>query len=512
MALANFFDKISLSVSQRIKGYDRSSFEEKLLSNCVGIVYGSNCLKTSEGRAGLDLAVRIFSRLYPKITFLNLAKKTYSLTYTEQLKSLATEINPEIDCSDKQAPTIYLVVGKVSNFTAAQPCIYIGSNNWNAYFSTAVAQTCKDTNNPFGIGSAICFGAANIFRCIFKEELGNTPLDKDFCFSVFSQGLCHKAKVAPVLPASIPISFTLVGAGAIGNAMLWSILQLQEVIGKVTMVDDQTVARSNLQRYVLMLQNHINHPKLTIIEKLFEKHPGLSIEPLQAKWQSIASILTKDQLQLLVTAIDTTKERLEIQSLLPKIILNAWTSPEGIGVSRHLNFIEGVCLSCLYLPEYQEKSASVKIAESLGNAAVEPFIRQYLANDLPIDDNFVAAISQICGIDEQLLNSFKGDQVEIFYSEAICGGRVIQNMTNGQVSQDLEVPLAHESVLAGLLLGAEVIIQSLQLRETPIEPLTKINMMQPIHNYLLEAEGKHHSGLCICQDSIFLKRYTVKWE
>ena len=191
--------------------------------------------------------------------------------------------------------------------------------------------------------------------------------------------------------------------------------------------------------------------------------------------------------------------------------MNAWTSPEGIGVSRHLDFTRELCLSCLYLPLHKHKSDSEKIAESLGNPALEPFIREYLANKLPVDDRFIAGISQNTNIDAQLLSTFREQRVEIFYAEAICGGRVIPGRADGQTAYDMEVPLAQESVLAGLLLGAEVVIRSLQLRKKQIEPLTKINMMQPIHNYLLEAETKHHSGLCICQDPIFLDRYKDKW-
>lgn len=510
MPLANFFDKISLSASQRIKGYDRSSFEEKLLANCVGIVYGANGCETSEGRAALDLTVRIFCRLYPNIVFVDIAKDTSSITYTNQLKSLATEINPEINCGDKQVPTVNLVIGTVPGFVAQQPCIYVGSDNWKAYFSTTGDRSCQDSNNPFGAGCAVCFGAANVFRFIFCEELGNVPLDQDFCFSSFSQRLHSEEDAEPLLPTSIPVSFTLVGAGAIGNAVLWSFVHIKEVCGKITLIDDQEVALSNLQRYVLMLQEHVGQSKIVIAKQLLGKHQKLTVEPLQEKWQMIANQLSKEQLQLLATAIDTTKQRLEIQSLLPKTILNAWTSPEAIGVSRHLNFIEEACLSCLYLPAYKQKSDSEKIAESLGGVQ-EQFIRQYLANKLPIDDAFVAVVSQNAGIDRQLLSSYKGQRIEIFYSEAICGGRFLSLGSDRQINQDVEVPLAHESVLAGLLLGAEIIIQSLGLRKEPMESLTKINLMHALHNYLLEAEGKHHSGLCICQDVIFRNRYAEKW-
>lgn len=511
MPLANFFDKISLSASQRLKGYDRSLFEQRLLSNCIGIVYGANCLETSEGRAALDLAVRILSRLYPNMTFSDLTIDARDEDYLGQLKEVATKINPDIDISEGQSPSINLVIGDVPDFVSDQPCIYIGSRNWLAYYSATTPRSCHNTDNPFGAGSAVCLATANVFRYIFREELGNIPMDKDFCCSAFSQSLVQEEDEGPQLPASIPVSFTLVGTGAIGNAVLWSLLSLTEVSGSITLIDDQAVDLSNLQRYILMLQDHRNHSKVSVIKDLFKKHRNLSCEPLQQKWQIAVNALDKEKTKLVATAVDTTKERLEIQSILPEVILNAWTSPEGIGVSRHLDFTRELCLGCLYLPLSKHKSDSEKIAESLGNPSLEPFIREYLANKLPVDDRFIAVISQHTNIDAQLLSTFRQQRVEIFYSKVICGGRVIPGRTDGQVAYDMEVPLAQESVLAGLLLGAEIVIQSLQLRKIRIEPLTKINMMQPIHNYLLEEETKHHSGFCICQDPIFLDRYKGKW-
>jgi hypothetical protein len=40
---------------------------------------------------------------------------------------------------------------------------------------------------------------------------------------------------------------------------------------------------------------------------------------------------------------------------------------------------------------------------------------------------------------------------------------------------------------------------------------TKIDLMHPIHPYLLEEEDKHYSGRCICQDETFKERYREKW-
>ena len=65
MALANFFDKIHLGAAQILKNYNRSTFETKLLSNCVGLSIGTLALETYEGRVALDLLIRLLARLHP---------------------------------------------------------------------------------------------------------------------------------------------------------------------------------------------------------------------------------------------------------------------------------------------------------------------------------------------------------------------------------------------------------------------------------------------------------------
>ena len=278
------------------------------------------------------------------------------------------------------------------------------------------------------------------------------------------------------------------------------------------MIDKETVSSSNLQRYVLMFQDHITHPKVDLIQKMFEaKSSGVNIQAYPFSWQAVVSALPQKHLQLVATALDTKTERVFVQSALPQKIINAWTSPDCIGVSRHFDFGNEVCLACLYLPMAKVKSESEKIAEALNMGQNEPFIRQYLANNAPIDDQFVKVVSQLGGIDFEKLSIYKQQPVRVLYSEGICGGRIMAVRNNGGVPQDMEVPLAHESAMAGILLMAEVVIESLQLRLQPIEPLTKINLMKPLHQFLREKEGKHYSGRCLCQDDVFKERHKEKW-
>lgn len=507
MALANFFDKISLSAAQRIKNYDRSTFENKLLATHVTIVYGDNAVETKEGCVAIDLAVRILARLYPNLQFKDLSNNRNGSTITKVAKTTALDINPVIDISTGDDTDISLVIGTIDGFIPKGKCFYIGSSGWKAFFSITETKRCGGSLNPFGASAAVCISAANIFRFLFSEELDPPELDDNMCFSLFSQKINDVAEEEPELPEEVKLAFTLVGTGAIGNALLWCLLQLDQISGFINLIDDQEVSLTNLQRYILMFQEHRGKSKVMELKKMFADFSNLIINPLQNKWQLEIGRFTQKDLELLVVALDSKEERLLIQSTLPKKIINAWTSQEDIGVSRHFNFKETVCLSCLYLPKKKVKSESEKIAESLN--LPEPQIRQYIANSLPVDESFIFSVAQSLEVEVADLRPFIGKPVQIFFSEGICGERIISLSKQGH---DLEVPLAHESVLAGILQAAEIVIESMQLRKDRIEPLTKINLLRPLHPYIREDEDKNYAGLCICTDEVFINRYKEKWK
>jgi molybdopterin/thiamine biosynthesis adenylyltransferase len=372
-------------------------------------------------------------------------------------------------------------------------------------------QTCGGTENPFGAGAAACFAAANLFRLIFAAELGGARIDEQFKFSVFSQRINDNSTEDSALDRSIRLGFSLIGTGAIGNGLLWSLLHLPTIEGRILLIDNQTVALSNLQRYVLMVQDHVNHHKVDVLHTLLSRHQGLEIVRHPYKWQQVIGGLGLQEMQVVITALDTKEDRFFVQSALPKSILNAWTSPTGVGVSRHPDFTNGPCLACLYLPTHPEKKETQKIADALGMPDGEEFINNYLSNRTPIDEAFVEYVHLRTGIPKGNLSPFVGQLVENLYSEGICGGRVIEVMA-GEAAQDVEVPLAHESTMAGILLAAEAVIGAQQLRKEALKPVTSLNMADRIHPYLQEELDKHYTGRCICQDQVFIDCYNLKWQ
>src|SRR5260370_32885710 len=79
-------------------------------------------------------------------------------------------------------------------------------------------------------------------------------------------------------------------------------------------------------------------------------------------------------------------------------------------------------------------------------------VRNMLYFGTGLDDVWLERISRDMGQPRELLEPFKGKTIDAFYREAICGGHVIA-AEGGKI----EVPMAFQSAMAGIMLAAEVV-------------------------------------------------------
>lgn len=510
MALANFFDKAALGAAKILKDFDRTAFESLLDKHQVGIVFDKIGGVSSEGKATLDLLVRLLARLYPNLQIIDSQLSNPALV--KELEECAISINPEINLSKNVKPTVYLIVGNTPYKTGKNKKFYLGSHGWTVKFSDKKPVNSGNTQNPFAAGAAACFGAANLFRLVFKDQLPKGNPDKDFALSLFEFAKNDSAqKIHEPLIDNIHLEDSLlVGVGAVGNAVIWALGNIPSLTGKLEIIDDQDIDLSNLQRYILARQKDVTISKV-LRAGAFMENSKLKIVQSPFKWEKYIQKRNNWSIKRIAVCVDSAKDRITVQGSLPKKIFNAWTQQEALGVSRHTNLIKDPCLTCLYMPESKKKSKSVIIAESLGLAAHELMVRGYLAQHLPVDINILSLVSAAKGIPMADLQAFEGKHLEVFYSEVVCGGVMMRLENKSEVAPQIEVPSAFESALAGILLAAELIIDAGSLRKKSLPIITRFNLLRPLSNYLLEDQYKHHSGKCICQDPIFQEAYNAKW-
>lgn len=503
MAIANFFDKIALGASQLLKNYNQESFQRILLSHRIMVYFDEKTAESYEGKVTIELLIRLLSRLYPNLQI----KQNVDGDIEQRLIELAKQINPEINTAAVE-PSACIVVGQ-SKCPFDVPCFYIGSDSWVSHFSPNNPVITSNSNNPIGAAASACFGVANLFRLIFREQLPYSETDEAFSLSLldFSYGNLGQGSILPKISIK---DTTLVGLGAIGNGVSWTLAKIENIDGGVNLVDHEPVSLSNLQRYILCDQNSIGKPKVEIAEN-FLTTEKLKANPINKKWKQHISENLHSKIETIAVCVDNPDDRIFIQGILPKKLFNAWTQQENLGVSRHIDFVNAPCVCCLYLPTTAKKSRSQEIADNLNLSGSERIIRNYLANRKPLDEALLNLIAQANEIPVEKFKQFLNGSIEIFYSEVVCGGLLISNTNSCEKqNQNMEVPCAFESALSGILLAAELIKESIGYNRDEETTTTRFNLIRSNADYLNFSENKKAN--CICADPIFKEVYREKWN
>lgn len=491
MAIPDYFRRNAVAIAQAVSGLDEERLETKLRDVCVGVTIGSDA-SGPEGRATADLLIRLLARLYPTIAIRDESDGDADGAAAD----LALRVNPRVELSKE--PTVEVVVGSPINAQPATRTVFAGCNGWRAMLSSRHPQTCGDSNNPFGAGLAACLAAADVFRHLFVPG-GELDGDIDLAIPFASD----EAGVDQDIAAEVG-SLALVGAGAIGNATAWALARAQ-VRGSIDIVDAEAIDLGNLQRYVLAERADENKQKADFLAERFagtlkaESYAGRLAEFLESR---------ASRTDVLLLALDSSNDRCAAQASLPRRIANAWTRPHGLGVSVH-NFTHGACVSCLYRPNGQQKSEDLVIAEAFGIPDKLMDVRNLLHSNGGAPRSLLEAIAEASGATLERLLPFEGRPLRNLYSEGFCGGAVIPLAAIGTPADDVHVPLAHQSALAGVLLAAAAV--KLGQSEPENSAVAQFDVLQPQQRFQVYPVAKDSNGGCICQDKDYVDVYREKY-
>lgn len=469
----------------------------------VAVSFSPSTLDSQEGRWITEAAVNLCARLYPRLVLHCNAKDNG--VFQEQMRTLARSINPDIEFADIDAARGVIAIGESDFNRIGVPIIYAGSNGWRAFVSDKSARSCGGSANPFGAGAAACLGAAQLFRTLFAEQIGEVP-GEEVSMSLLDYSINEDSQDERPAECDLGTS-TLVGVGAIGNAALWALARCK-LAGTLELVDPELVDESNRQRYVLT--DHLSAGKSKVqIGMTALASSGVVSHPHQLSWAEFVNQRLPFQSELVIVALDTAIDRCGVQASLPKTVLNAWTQTGDLGVSRHRFLGDQACLACLYIPTRMTRNEDQVIAEAL-NLAGSPEslmeVRNALYFERLLDHAWLQRISAATEIDITLLQQFKNRPLRALYREGICGGIVVPaNGSGGRI----EVPMAFQSMMAGLMLAAEVV--KLKAGRKWQIVTTKINMMRPLGKLLSEKHEKRSDRRCFCQDPDYVGAYISKY-
>jgi hypothetical protein len=511
MALANFFDKAAMAASQILGGVDHSAFAAALEAQNVGLAFNDSAAGSAEGRRTLELSINLLARLYPRVSII--ADGPTAAAAVEGLVAAARAINPEIEIgADAAGVTTFLAVGG-SEVRATVPVVYAGSDGWVARVSTRGPVGSGGTDNPFGACAAACFAAANIFRIAFGTHLPAGTPDEDLTLSLVDYDPSAERPANPALAAVNLGESYLVGLGAIGNGAVWALARTPGLSGVLHLVDGEMVELSNLQRYVLTSQESVDGPKVAIAAAQF-RGTGIDARQHHGQWGDFLRGAPGWHFERVAVAVDSDRDRVAVQASLPRCVVNAWTQPGDLGVSRHGFLGEDACLTCLYLPEGERQSLDRIIAEAIGLPDMFMEIRTMLHLNIPVGKELLERAAEAMKVKLDDLLRFENESVMSFYTQAVCGGVVLRlggTLGGGSKHQMAAVPLAFQSALAGVMLAAELVIHAGGLRPRPLPATTKVDLLRPLASHLSIPAMKHPSGRCICQDEDYRNAYVEKY-
>ena len=496
MALADYFPRDALAISQVLHGFETDTFTEELEGVRVAIAFDEEAANSRDGRELLDLSVRLAARLYPSLTFFTVPAGD---EFAEELIALAISINPNIKTSKSGIAHVALSIG-VDAPAVNAPTVYAGCDGWVAMVGTEGPYSTSDRGNPFGAGFAACLAAANLFRFLFLPG-GKTLLDADSSFP-------PDAASFPMLVASaLTDPMVLVGVGAVGNSAGWALARTP-LTGQIHLVDPQVVELSNLQRYVLCARSDEAGIKVDIAGKEF----GGALKALTHKgeWASFLEANGYKWERILV-ALDSAHDRRAVQASLPRWIANAWTQLGDLGVSSHSFLGQDACLACLYLPTQKSKSENQIIAEGLKIPQFQTQVRFLLGNGQAVGKEICDAVASAWGISTEKLDPYAARPIRELWVEGICGGGIIPLGEAGPAPRDLQVPLAFQSALAGVLLAAETVLDVLTDGARRKTLLRRMDVLRPLGDPSPQPALKAGTGTCICEDHDFVAAYRAKY-
>jgi len=511
VSLPRFLDRVVDATTPVLGGLDREEVRAKLDGTSVRIVVGDRA-GAGASRAGCLLAANLFARLYPGISVQGRA---------ELVRAAENEIllvNPRADVGAKSHPPMATLAYETEAHSDAT--VSVSARGWNV-FVDAAADGDVAPAAAAALAAAV-IGVGELFRVVFAAELAERGRygPQPGSFNLVTLGDPMSLPVAESLHVG---KFRLVGAGAIGQAAAHT-LAVSGTCGTMAAIDHETVAVSNLQRYVLTRDTDVGAVKVDLLRERLT-NSGIDVVPVAAEWRAG---LVEDQLPTLV-ALDSPEARIGVQGSLPGPLYNAWTQPADVGWSRHERFGEQPCLACLYWPEHEAPNRHEQIAAAFRQhpLRVLAYLVLRLPVGLPIPPGGIPVVPGLeaptdaqrwltiplvddlagaAGVDTAELAAWRERPLADVYQDGVCGGALL-HLGVGEAPREVLVPLAHQSALAGVMLATELLVakdpELSSARADAIE--ARYDVLVGLPQVL--ARPRARTDGCLCGDPVFRDVY-----
>jgi molybdopterin/thiamine biosynthesis adenylyltransferase/proteasome lid subunit RPN8/RPN11 len=328
----------------------------KLKQRRVAVIVDEELLFTHRGQHMLSTSINLLARccinidvFLPENNVTPLIDTPFLHTdLSNDLVKLSLRINPNLLFRVNPTPhTKYdaaLIIGKNSPIETDHN-IFIDALGWLSYVGMEEPKCFSgDSKNPIGPLISASRGSAEIFKVLLNKIMGSQyKPSSPTIFSALNYKINQTSWDNPPLPKISLNDVLLVGAGAIGNCVAYSLASLPNVSGKLTVIDPERIDATNLNRYALATITELKMYKVNVIkEKLQQK---FDVKPFLGTYQKYPHRHKHD---LVVITVDNVKTRWDVQLDFPRVILNGGMYADSFTISRHDDFLNKPCLGCLY--------------------------------------------------------------------------------------------------------------------------------------------------------------------
>lgn len=487
MALAPFFERIYGALGGHLS-VSRDSLTAVLDNVTVGIRCGADLGANDDWIA--ELSTNILARLYPRLAISGAENRCAAL------RGLAQRINPQIEFTTDAPGAHTVCVGS----PAGDGPILPSATGWVARVDHS-RHRHSGPANPYSAAASAAMACAELFRRVFLK-VGPEP---DVSVSLLNYDRHSGSDLA--LPKGTLGDVAFVGVGAVGNAALWALARHSRIAGQLHLIDPEELTLLNLQRYVLGTLADVSRSKVALGQAALSG-THLSVELCKNSLQEFAHAKGGFDLPTIAISVDNIETRRSAQALLPRLIVNGWTGDAALGASWHVFSRDAACLACLYHPHGQGRSATEQAARALGLSHDRAVILWVTRQGLTEEDIGTAAAA--LGVEAATLEPWLGKPLGDLYTDVVCGAVPLDVAGVGRLET---VPLAHQSVLAGVMMAAELVKRTLP----KVGALAQAEAVVSWDNVLKAApkiwrKPRAREIGCICTDRDYQAVYKAKWR
>ena len=309
----------------------------------------ADTLETGNGAVCLDASLRLLTRLCPNVV---VALPPECASLREASRAVADRIwfGQPVEFDDAAEPAVGFdaILNIGSRVRPALPWTAINSNGWLARVSsvrTGLSSQCRQTN-PIGALLAASLGAAEVFKRLISLKPERGDLWDGLTFSSWTYE-CGGEDPGAALPQRLDLEALLVGAGAIGNGILYLLSSLP-LGGQLWVVDRDDFKDENLGTCLLIGPHDLQAAKATFAQAYLVKR--LSVVGYPEKLSTFKNRLDTEipYPRIVLGAVDSIPSRHELQDLWPDIIIDGAIGDFSCQVSRHPWGEDLACLRCLF--------------------------------------------------------------------------------------------------------------------------------------------------------------------